>query len=261
MGADFRFGEGGPKLQEPFDRPESFDRIRLVDAREELPWIHESLTRMRKELDSSKALLGFAGAPFTLLAYLVEGETSRLYPRTKSLLWHEPEVAERVLELLAEQIGDYLVEQLKSGADVVQIFDTWAGLLSPPDYRRWALPYAKRVVAKIHAAQGSCIYYLNGGAALIEAQASAGADAISVDWRTELQQVRERVDHEMVLQGNLDPLVLLGPPPFVAQRTQGMLEQMRGRPGYIANLGHGVIPQTPLESVEAFVTTIREWRA
>ncbi len=260
MGADFRFGDGGPRLAERFETPESFDRLRRVDARADLPWIHEALREMRRQLDPSKALLGFAGAPFTLLAYLVEGETSRLYPRTKSLLWHHPEVAEKVLELLAEQIGDYLVEQLKSGADAVQFFDTWAGLLSPADYEKWALPYARKVAEKVHAAGGNCIYYINGGASLIEKQVLAGADAVSVDWRVELSEVRRRVDDQTVIQGNLDPLVLLGPPEFVARRTREMLEQMRDRPGYIANLGHGVIPQTPVESVAAFVETIRQWR-
>ncbi len=261
MGADFRFGEGGPKLAERFDSEESFERLHLVDAKDELPWIHAALKATRSSLDPSKALLGFAGAPFTLLAYLVEGETSRLYPRTKAFLWHHPKTARRVLELLAEQIGDYLVQQLASGADAVQFFDTWAGLLSPSDYEQWALPYAKRVAAKIHAAQGRCIYYLNGGASLIEAQATAGADAISVDWRVEPAELRARVSAEIVLQGNLDPLVLLGPPEFVAERTKRMLDAMRGRRGYIANLGHGVIPETPLDSVASFVTTIQEWRA
>ena len=186
MGADFRFGDGGPKLAERFDTPQSFDRLHRVDAREDLPWIHAALTALREKLDPSKAVLGFAGAPFTLLAYLVEGETSRLYPRTKSLLWHHPRLAEQILELLADQVGDYLVEQLASGADVVQFFDTWAGLLSPGDYRRWALPYAKIVVERIHTAGGRCIYYVNGGASLIELQTSSGADCVSADWRLEL---------------------------------------------------------------------------
>ncbi|HKI83533.1 MAG TPA: uroporphyrinogen decarboxylase [Candidatus Krumholzibacteria bacterium] len=261
MGADFRFGDGGPKLAQPFDTEESFDRLHLVDAREELPWIHAALKLLREKLDPSKAVLGFAGAPFTLLAYLVEGQTSRLYPRTKAFLWHHPDTARRVLELLADQVGDYLVEQLKSGADAVQFFDTWAGLLSPEDYGRWALPYAKRVAEKVHAAKGHCIYYLNGGASLIEAQVEAGADAVSVDWRVEPAELRTRVAEETVLQGNLDPLVLLGPPEFVARRTKSMLDALRGRRGYIANLGHGVIPETPIESVASFVSTIQAWRA
>ncbi len=232
-----------------------------MDAREELPWIHAALKLLREKLDPSKAVLGFAGAPFTLLAYLVEGQTSRLYPRTKAFLWHHPDTARRVLELLADQVGDYLVEQLKSGADAVQFFDTWAGLLSPEDYERWALPYAKRVAEKVHAAKGHCIYYLNGGASLIEAQVEAGADAVSVDWRVEPAELRTRVAEETVLQGNLDPLVLLGPPEFVARRTKSMLDALRGRRGYIANLGHGVIPETPIESVASFVSTIQAWRA
>ena len=260
MGADFRFGDGGPKLAERFDRPEDFERLRPVDAVEELPWIHRALKATREALDPSKALLGFAGAPFTLLAYVVEGETSRLYPRTKALLWHHPGLAEKLLAMLAEQVGDYLVAQLRAGADAVQFFDTWAGLLSPADYERWALPYAQRVAEKVLAAGGRCIYYLNDGAAILERQAAAGADAISVDWRLSLAEVRRRVPDELVLQGNLDPLVLLGPPDFVARRTAEMLEQMRGRPGHIANLGHGVIPQTPIDSVAAFVKTIQEWR-
>jgi uroporphyrinogen decarboxylase len=151
------------------------------------------------------------------------------------------------------------VAQLENGADAVQFFDTWAGLLSPEDYDRWAFPYARRVAEIVDAAGGRSIYYLNDGAALLEKQASVGSTAVSVDWRTDLAEVRERVPEEIVIQGNLDPLVLLGDPRFVAQRTREMLEKMRGRPGHVVNLGHGVIPQTPIESVAAFVETVQGW--
>ncbi len=260
MGADFRFGEGGPKLHDRFDTPESFDRLQMVDARSELPWIHAALRGVRAQLDPSKALLGFAGAPFTLLSYLAEGETSRLYPKTKAMLWHHPKTAEKVLEILSEQVGQYLVAQLENGADAVQFFDTWAGLLTPEDYDRWAYPYAKRVAEIVTEAGGKCIYYLNDGASLLEKQASVGSTAVSVDWRTDITEVRKRVPDELVIQGNLDPLVLLGSPEFVAQRTGEMLEKMRGRRGYVVNLGHGVIPQTPIDSVAAFVETVQGWK-
>jgi uroporphyrinogen decarboxylase len=259
MGADFRFDDdGGPKLAAPLDDAAGLRRLRRVDSDRDLPWVLEALARTRAQLARDKALLGFAGAPFTLFAYMVEGETSRLFPRTKALMLRQPKLAGEILLLLADQIGEYLVAQAKAGADAVQLFDTWAGLLHPDDFEQFALPYARRVFQRTAEAGVPSIYYLNGGAALVEAQAASGAGVVGVDWRMRLRDVRRRVPEQVGIQGNLDPLVLLGPAEQVRARTQAMLHEMAGRPGYIVNLGHGVVPQTPIESVAAFVAAVKE---
>jgi uroporphyrinogen decarboxylase len=258
MGAHFEFeAGGGPRLKDPFDSAAKLAHLRDVDVRRELPWTLEALQRVRAQLDASKALLGFAGAPFTLLCYLVEGEGSKLFPTLKRLLFTQPGLCESVLARLAQLVGDYLLEQARAGADAVQLFDTWAGLLHPEDYERFALPYARAAFEPALAHGVPTIYYVHGGPALLHAQIESGCDVIGVDWRQRLSIVRTIVPADRAIQGNLDPLVLLADPATVRARTQRMLDEMEGRPGYIVNLGHGVLPQTPLESVAAFVETVR----
>jgi uroporphyrinogen decarboxylase len=257
MGAPFEFPEGGPRLAEPFDTPEAIARLRRADPETEIPWVLEALTQTRAALDPSKALLGFAGAPFTLFCYLVEGAGSRLFPRTKQLMFRQPELAHEILGLLADQIGDYLAAQVGAGADAVQLFDTWGGLLHPDDFDQYALPYARRIFERVNETGAPTIYYVHGGPALLESQANAGCTTVGVDWRLRLSDVRQRIPENLAIQGNLDPLTLLAEPSVVAERTRAMLGEMEGRNGYIVNLGHGVIPQTPIESVAAFVETVQ----
>ena len=258
MGADFRFGGGPPKLEEPFDTPASLARLKKVDARKDMPWIHDALAGVREALPDSKALLGFAGAPFTLFCYLVEGEGSKLFPKTKSLMWQQPKLAEEILQMLADQIGDYLVEQVKSGADAVQLFDTWGGLLHPRDFEDFALPYARQIFDKVTAETGApTIYYVNGNPSLLSAQAAAGCQLVGVDWRVSLGEVVRRIPEDVGIQGNLDPMLLLTDPDTVRARTNAMLDEIGDRPGYVCNLGHGVTPPTPMESVAAFVETVK----
>ena len=258
MGANFSFGGGPPKLDEPFDNPKALARLKKVDPVKDIPWIHRALAGMREALSPEKALLGFAGAPFTLFCYLVEGEGSRHFERAKRLMWTEPRLAEEILQLLAETIGDYLAAQLDHGADAVQLFDTWGGLLHPEDFEQFALPYARQVFDRVAQTGAPSIYYLNGNPALLSAQSAAGSTVVGVDWRVRLTEVRRRVPENVAIQGNLDPIVLLTDPETVRRRTRAMLEEMADRPGYIVNLGHGVTPPTPLECVEAFVNTVRE---
>jgi uroporphyrinogen decarboxylase len=258
MGAPFEFAEGGPKLPEGFDTAEKLNTLNLnLDPVADLPWTLEALTQTRVQLDSSKALLGFAGAPFTLFCYLVEGEGSRLFPGVKRMMFTQPELAESVLGQLADVVAGYLKAQLDAGADAVQLFDTWAGLLHPDDYARFALPYVKHVFAKLKDSGAPTIYYINGGPALLDQQIESGASILGIDWRQRMSTVRQVVPDRLGLQGNLDPLVLLAEPRVVARRTTALLEEMAGRRGYIVNLGHGVIPQTPLASVQAFVDAVR----
>ena len=260
MGADFTFKGGPPKLDEPFDTPESLARLKPVDARKDLPWIHDALAGGREALDDSKALLGFAGAPFTLFCYLVEGEGSKLFPKTKSMMWTQPKLAEQILDMITEVIGDYLVEQIRSGAQGVQLFDTWGGLLHPQDFEEFALPYARRIFEKIARETGApTLYYVNGNPAVLPLQASAGNTMVAVDWRVKLSDVIAQIPSNIGIQGNLDPMLLLTDPETVYRRTTEMLEEVGDRPGYVVNLGHGVTPPTPLENVAAFVDAVKAW--
>jgi len=260
MGADFTFEGGPPKLEQPFDTAESLARLKRVDARTGMPWIHEALAGMREALDDSKALLGFAGAPFTLFCYLVEGEGSKLFPRTKHLMWTQPKLAAEILELLAEQIGDYLVEQVKSGADAVQLFDTWGGLLAPADFEQWALPYVRTVLDKVTRETGApTIYYVNGNPAVLDLQASSGCSIVGLDWRHRLDEAGRQLPDNVGIQGNLDPVLLLTDEATVRERTTKMLDSIAHRPGYICNLGHGVTPPTPMENVAAFVQAVKDY--
>ena len=258
MGAAFTFGGGPPVLEQPFDTPASLARLKKVDARKDMPWIHEALAGVRAQLPPSKALLGFAGAPFTLFCYLVEGEGSKLFPKTKALMWQQPKLAEEILQMLTDQIGEYLVEQIKSGADAVQLFDTWGGLLHPEDFEQYAVPYARQIFDKVAAETGApTIYYVNGNPSLLPQQAASGCTLVGVDWRVSLTEVARRIPSNVGIQGNLDPLILLTDPDTVRHRTNLMLDEIGERPGYVCNLGHGVTPPTPMENVQAFVDTVR----
>lgn len=258
MGAKFGFGGGPPKLDEPFDTPEALAKLKVVDARKDMPWIHDALAGVREQLDASKALLGFAGAPFTLFCYMVEGEGSKLFPKTKTLMWQQPKLAEEILQMLTDQIGAYLVEQVKSGADAVQLFDTWGGLLHPEDFEQYALPYVRQIMDRVRLeTDAHTIYYVNGNPSLLSAQAASGCDLVGVDWRVSLTEVARRIPENVGIQGNLDPLLLLSDPDTIRRRTRAMIEEIGERPGYVCNLGHGVTPPTPLENVAAFVDTVK----
>ena len=186
------------------------------------------------------AVLGFCGAPWTLASYLVEGGASRSFAALKTMMGREPGTLRRLLDLLADVASDVLSYQLASGADAVQLFDTWAGELAAEDYREWALPAAVRAIAGIRRAQAPVVLYVNGCGHLIEAMAESGADVLSIDWRVPLSDARRRAPGR-ALQGNLDPGLLLGEPEEVARRTGAMLEETGGQ-GHVVNLGHGVLP-------------------
>ncbi len=261
MGADFGFKGGPPKLSEPFDTPQSLARLKRVDSQKDIPWILESLSRVREALDPSKALLGFAGAPFTLFCYLVEGEGTKLFPKAKKLMWTQPKLAHEILSLMADQIGEYFCAQVRAGADAVQLFDTWGGLLHPDDFEEFALPYAQRIFDKVRETGAPTVYYVNGNPAHLPLQLQSGCDVVGLDWRVRLGEAAEQVPESVGIQGNLDPLLLLTDPQTVRVRTQAMLESVAGRRGYICNLGHGVTPPTPLENVQAFVDTVKDFEA
>lgn len=255
MGAEVAIDDGGPKLARPVRDRADVDRLHAFDPEVETRFVPEILRRLRASIGESAALLGFAGAPWTLASYLVEGGGSKTFAKIKAMTTRAPEVLRALLEKLAAATSRYLAAQLDAGADAVQLFDTWAGELSPEDYRAFALPYARDVVAAVRARGKPVIYYVNGVAGILAAAGETGADVLSIDWRCPLAAARDRWP-ERALQGNLDPAALLGLPEAVFGRTRAMLAETGGR-GHIANLGHGILPETPIESVAAFYDAVR----
>ena len=255
MGVRVEFGDGGPVLPDPIRSSSDVARLARFDPSAEIGFTGQILGTLRREVAGRAAVLGFAGAPWTLASYLVEGGGSRSFARIKEMAGREPETLTRLLNLLADVIADTLSFQIDSGAQSVQLFDTWAGELSEEDYRAWALPAAARVIARVRRPGVPVILFVNGCAHLIEAMDASGADVLSIDWRLSLREARRRAPRA-ALQGNLDPGALLGTPEDVARRTRNMIEQTGGL-RHVVNLGHGVLPQTPIACVEAFIGAAR----
>ena len=244
MGVPFEIRPNvGPVIPEPIRTAADVDRLRIVEAEEGTPYVLAALRLLKAELGERAALLGFAGAPFTLACYLIEGRSSREYPRTKALMYGEPVVWHRLMETLTEVVIRYLRGQIAAGADAVQLFDSWLGLLGPDSYETFVLPYTRRVLGSL-AGLAPTIHFSTGTASLLDLIAGAGADVVSVDWRLPLDAAWERIGYERGIQGNLDPTLLLAPWPAIAAGARDVLRRAHARPGHIFNLGHGILPET-----------------
>jgi uroporphyrinogen decarboxylase len=257
MGVEVDFAPG-PVVADPIRSLDQVHRLRVPDSRESVPYVFEILRHLRRTLDERAVpLLGFAGAPFTLAAYLVEGQGSRLFPTLKRMMVRAPEVLRELQTRLTELVVDYLSAQIDAGAQAVQLFDTWAGILSPDDYREWVLPTHREIAAKLDRARAPLILYVNGGAHVIDEMLESGADVISVDWRVDLADVARRAGERASVQGNLDPCALAAPPDEIALRVAALVDAARPARGHILNLGHGCLPETPVEGVRAFTEAAR----
>jgi uroporphyrinogen decarboxylase len=255
MGAKVEFGDGGPQLPEPVRTSADVARLSRFDPTEKIAFTGRILSTLRREVEGVAAVLGFTGAPWTLASYLVEGGGSRSFAAIKTMMGRDPRTLQSLLDLLADVVAEVLSFQIASGAQAVQIFDTWAGELTPEDYRRWALPAVTRAISGIRRQGAPVILFVNGCGHLLEDMAASGADVLSVDWRVPLSQARRRVP-ALALQGNLDPGILLGTPEEVTRRTLALLEETGGR-AHVVNLGHGVLPSTPVDCVAAFFEAAR----
>ncbi|MFH1176526.1 MAG: uroporphyrinogen decarboxylase [Acidobacteriota bacterium] len=259
MGVHFAFpDEGGPRIQQPLAGPEEWERLRVPSTDEGTGFVATALAKVREALPPEIALIGFCGAPWTLASYLVEGGTSGEHQAVKAAAYTHPEAFRELLDLLSEAMGSYLLQQVRAGAQVVQVFDSWAGVLSACDYAEMVVPCLRRLFGQLSAAGVPRILYLGGSAHLAPAAASLPCEVIGVDWRTDLAAAAAVLPGKAV-QGNLDPAVLLTIPGVVAARTRRMLQSAPAR-GYIANLGHGILPQTPLANVSAFLAALQEPR-
>jgi len=257
LGAPLAFTEKGPKIEPPRSVDELEKLRKSFDPLQDTPAILKTLTNLRNTLPRQKAVLGFAGAPFTMLTYLLEGELSKDLSVMKRWMAEQPQIVHRWLGILAENTGAYLDAQAEAGADAVQLFDTWASALSPQDYAEFALPYARQVFSEVTVPG---IYYVNGIAGILDQAAAVGAQALSVDWRIDLGEVRRRVPQVIALQGNLDPYHLHLSRGQLRQAVLRMLSAYGDGPGHIVNLGHGIMPSAPEDSVKVLVETVAEFQ-
>lgn len=259
MGLSLEFIRGeGPVIHNPLRIAADVDALKVPDPRESLSFTMEAIQQTQRELDGRVPLIGFSGAPFTLASYAIEGGSTRSFVLTKSLIYNQPEAWHDLMDKLATMVGDYLKAQAEAGAQVLQLFDSWAGALSPADYRRYVLPYSQRALQVAQSSGVPVIHFGTGTSGMLELIKEAGGDVIGVDWRVNLADAWDRLGEDVAIQGNLDPVALFAPIPELEQHVTNILAQAGGRPGHIFNLGHGILPQTPVEHVAALVDMVHE---
>lgn len=247
----------GPLIANPFRGAADLERVRRFEDVGEMGYVFETVRRVREGLPADVPLLGFGGAPFTLASYAIEGGGSKNYVHTKRLMYNEPAVWHEFLSRLVDAVSRLLIEQLRTGCQAVQVFDSWAGCLSPGDYRTFVLPHTRRLIELVEP-HGPVINFLTGNPALLPLQRQAGGAVMGFDWRVELGEAWATVGHDVAVQGNLDPVVLFADLPTIRRRAIDVLDQAAGRPGHIFNLGHGVLPEMNPGHVKALVEIVHE---
>jgi uroporphyrinogen decarboxylase len=261
MGLSLEFVRGeGPVIHNPVRSETDVDSLCARPARETMAPTLRAIELVRREIEGRGiALIGFSGAPFTLACYAIEGGASRNFTRVKGMMSSSPRAWARLMEKLTDVVSDYLVEQAASGAQALQLFDTWAGELDPLDYREKVLPYSRKVIERARAAGVPVIHFATGVNGMLESARDLGSDVVGVDWRIEIADAWRRLGEGVALQGNLDPSALFGPWPEIERKTRRILDQAEGKRGHIFNLGHGVLPGTPIENVERLVNFVHEY--
>ncbi|WP_231746603.1 uroporphyrinogen decarboxylase [Maioricimonas rarisocia] len=258
MGFHLEYQQGeGPVIHNPIIGADDIDRVRPVDRIEDLGYVFEAVRLIRSQLPADIPLLGFGGAPFTLASYAIEGGGSRNYAKTKTLMFGDEGAWKSLMERLVESLGKYLNAQIDAGCQAVQIFDSWAGCLAPADYRRYVMPYTKKLIDAIPD-DVPVINFLTGNPALLPAQRDAGGQVIGLDWRVDLADAWETVGYDRAVQGNLDPMSLYADLDTLRARAKAVLDGAAGRPGHIFNLGHGVLPDFSPDKVKALVQMVHE---
>jgi len=251
----------GPVIHEPIRDLAGVERLRPLDPEEGVPFVLEAIRNVRTELAGRAAVIGFCGAPFTLACYLIEGRPSRDYARAKALMMREPAIWAALMDRLTDGMIRYLTAQVDAGADVIQVFDSWVGSLTPMDYERSVLPWMKRIFTALRSAGAPTIAFGTGNAALLEDIASAGSDLVSVDWRVRLDDAWQRIGLDRGIQGNLDPVRPVAGWDAAEAGTREVLDQAAGRPGHIFNLGHGVLPETDPDVLRRIVDLVHGYAA
>lgn len=258
MGLDLEYAKGeGPVIHNPIREAADVDRVAALEDVDSLHFVMETVSQTRADLSDELPVIGFAGSPFTLASYMIEGGSSRNYLHTKTLMFRDPGAWKSLMQRLAHSVTVYLNAQIRSGAQAVQLFDSWAGCLSPDDYRTFALPYVQQIISGLDAGT-PVINFATGNPALLPLLAEGGAPVVGIDWRVRLDEAWKTVGYDKAVQGNLDPLSLLADQNTLQRRVEEVLKQAGGRPGHIFNLGHGVLPQTPVENAQAVVEMVHD---
>jgi uroporphyrinogen decarboxylase len=261
MGAPFEFAAGeGPVIHEPIRDRRGVESLRVIDPHEGLGYVLEAIAMIRRELDGKTPLIGFAGAPFTLASYLIEGGKSSQFIKTKGMMYGEPELWGQLMTKLSEVIRLYLHAQIEAGAQAVQIFDSWVGQLSPADYKEFIQPYLRPVFASLAQTNVPVIHFGTDTSTLLELQKETGGTVIGADWRIPLDEAWERIGYDRAVQGNLDPTLLFAPLDRMLTAAEDVLERAGGRAGHIFNLGHGILPSTPVDHVQALAQHVHRYR-
>jgi uroporphyrinogen decarboxylase len=261
MGLPFQFTAGeGPVIEQPLRSRAAVDAL-VTNRSAELGYVSESIRKVVKHFGDRLPVIGFCGAPFTLASYMIEGGGSRNYIHTKRMMYNDAGAWQLLMQKLVDVLAAYSAEQVAAGADAFQIFDSWVGCLSVEDYRRYVLPHATELVRRLKAMGVPIIYFGTDTATLLPAMKETGAQVMGVDWRFPLDDAWKSLDYKGAVQGNLDPVLLFAGQQELRTRTDAILRQAAGRPGHIFNLGHGILPETPVENVQALVHFVRELSA
>ena len=259
MGVEFEFAKGeGPVFHHPLRQMKEVEKLRIIEPEEDTSFLMEAIRIVRKELEGKIPLIGFSGAPFTLASYIIEGGHSKNYILTKSLMYQDRPTWDALMEKLSQVLIRYLNAQIRSGVQALQIFDSWVGCLSPHDYGEYVLPYSKKVIEGI-GENVPIIQFATSHSTLLELMKGAGGNVIGVDWRVDIGEAWGRIGYDVAIQGNLDPVVLLAPVDLIEKEVKRILDGVKGRPGHIFNLGHGILPNTPAENVAALVDMVHEY--
>jgi uroporphyrinogen decarboxylase len=258
MGIDLEFAEGeGPVIHNPVRNATDVQRLREVEDPGALSFVYEAIALTRRELKPDLPLIGFSGAPFTLASYMIEGGGSKNYVHAKRLMYDDSGAWHAMMSLIARALVKYLNAQIDAGAQAVQLFDSWVGCLGPDDYRQFVLPHSRAVIEGVKPGV-PVLHFGTGTAALLELMREAGGDVIGLDWRVRLDEAWQRVGHDVAVMGNLDPVTLFAGKDALQSQAKRILEQAGGRPGHVFNLGHGILPQTPVENVISLVEMVHE---
>jgi uroporphyrinogen decarboxylase len=259
MGVEFEFSKGeGPVFHHPVREMKDIEKLRIIEPEEEVSFLGKAIRMVRKELEGKIPLIGFSGAPFTLASYIIEGGHSKNYILTKGLMYQNGPAWNALMNKISDVLVRYLNAQIRAGAQTVQLFDSWVGCLSPADYQEYVLPYSKKVIEGVDKSV-PLIHFATSNSTLLGLMKRAGGDVIGVDWRVDIGEAWARLGYEAAIQGNLDPIVLLGSVVVIKKEVKRILDRVGGRPGHIFNLGHGVLPNTPVENVSALVEMVHEY--
>jgi uroporphyrinogen decarboxylase len=260
MGMSLEFSEKeGPVLGEPIRNKSAVDRLIIPDAEDDMSFVIETIKILREKLNDKVPLIGFSGAPFTLATYMIEGGSSKNFIHTKKMMFQNPRLFNYLLDKLTLTIISYLSAQIKAGAQAVQIFDTWAGILSPLDYKKYVLPYIKKAITELKKEGVPIIYFVNDCAGILKEIKKSGADVIGIDWKIDIADAIKQLGKKFVIQGNLDPSALFLPKDEIEDRVKDILWKGESAKGHIFNLGHGILPETPVENAIALVEAVHKY--